>query len=94
MFQIIAEAKPNESSSDFEQLEGAVVIIFIDYKDIDGAIQLAKYYIEDNDWSVTKIEEAYYNIKSKDVMDESYQQYYNEILEYGYSIIYNAYESE
>ena len=93
MYQIVIEAKPNKTSKDFGKYEGAMVVLFIDYKDIDGAFQLARYYVEDNDWTVIEVDEIYYSIDSKEEMDENYQQYFDEIKEYGHSIIYNAYEA-
>ena len=94
MYQIVIEAKPNKTSEDYGKFKGAMIVSFIDYKDIDGAFQLAKYYIEDNGWSVIEVDETYYSIFSKEEMDESYQQYYDEIKEFGYSIIYNTYIDE
>ncbi len=93
MFQINIEARPNRTSKDFKKYKGALVVSFIDYKDAEGAFLLAKHYIEENDWSIIEIEEEYYQIDSKADMEEDYKKYYEEVLEYGFSMIYNAYEN-
>ena len=59
--------------------------------DIHGAIELAKYYIESENWKVIEVEDEYYSITSKDQMGDDYEKYYEEVQELGYSLIFNTY---
>ena len=46
MFLINALAKPTKKSEQYDEVIGAYVSLYIDYKDIEGAYRLAKYYIK------------------------------------------------
>lgn len=94
MFLINALAKPKKTSEHYDEVLGAYVSLYIDYKDIDGAIRLAKYYIKDEGWKVTDIEEEYYVLESIEDVEEDQKELYTEALEYGYSIVFNCYEEE
>ena len=94
MFQIIAHVKPTEKSEHFNKYKGAYAVLFIDYKDIDGAFELAKYYIGEDNWDIIELEQEYFVIEDKEEMDENYSQYYDEIMDSGYSLIFNLYENE
>lgn len=94
MFQIIAHVKPNENSKHFAKYKGAYAVLFINYKDIDGAFELAKYYIIEDDWEIIELEREYFIIDNKEEMDESYSQYYDEIMDNGYSLVFNLYEND
>ena len=91
MIQIVIHCKPKENSVQFGKVIGAYAAIFIDFKDIDGAFELAKFYVNENDWEVIEVDEAYFVTETKEEMDEDYQQYFEEIMEYGYSMIFNTY---
>lgn len=92
MFQIISHAKPKKESEHFREVLGAYVTLFIDFKEIDGAYVLAKYYIENEGWEIIELEDEYFIINSIEDMAEDYQQYYEEVFEYGYSLIFNTYD--
>ncbi len=94
MFLINALAKPTKSSEQYDEVIGAYVSLYIDYKDIEGAYKLAKYYIKDEGWKVTELEEEYYTLDSVEDVDEDQVELYEEALEYGYSIIFNCFEEE
>ena len=94
MFHIVSHVKPTEESEHFGEAEGAYATLFINYKDIDGAYALAKFYLENEGWEIIEIEEDCFIIESKDEMAEENKQYYDEVFEYGYSIIFNVYEKE
>lgn len=94
MFLIYVHAKPNPTSEDFGKFKGAYVTFYIDYKDIDGAYELTRFYVQNNDWEVLEIENDYYIINGKDEIDKRYQEYYDEIIKTGYTSIYNTYERE
>ncbi len=95
MFLINALAKPKKSSEHYDEVIGAYVSLYIDYKDIEGALKLASFYIKDEGWKVTEIEEEYFRLDSvNDVEEEEQKELYNEAVEYGYSIVFNCYEEE
>lgn len=91
MIQIVIHCRPKENSEHFGKVIGAYAAIFIDYKDIDGAFELAKFYVNDNDWEIIEIDEEYFIIETKEDMDEDYEQYFEEIEEYGFSMVFNTY---
>ncbi|WP_298899901.1 hypothetical protein [uncultured Psychroserpens sp.] len=93
MYQIIAHAKPKKESEHFGEFLGAYATLFIDFKEIDGAYVLAKHYIENEGWEIIELEDEYFIINSIEDMAEDYQQYYYEVFEYGYSLIFNTYDS-
>ena len=68
--------------------------MYIDYKDADGGFELAKYYIEAEDWSVIEIEDEYFVLDSKDDVEQDQHQFYDEAKEFGYSMLFNQYESD
>ena len=94
MYRITAHVKPKKGSKKFDGIEGAFTVLFIDYKDIDGAFELAKYYIQDEDWEIIELEKEYFVIENENEMPEGYEKFYNEVFEYGYSLIFNTYETD
>ncbi|QXP73526.1 hypothetical protein H0I31_07480 [Tenacibaculum sp. AHE15PA] len=94
MFLINALAKPKKSSEHYNEVVGAYVSLYIDYKDIEGALKLVKHYIKDEGWKVSEIEEEYFTLDSADDVDEDQKEFYEEAIEYGYTIVFNCYEEE
>lgn len=96
MYLINIQAKPKKKSEHYDDYEGAFVSVYVDYKDLNGAISLAKFYTKSEGWKVTKVEDEYFTLDSlADVeKEESAIELYNEALEYGYAIIFNCYEEE
>ena len=94
MFLINAHAKPTKESEQFDKVIGAYISVYIDYKEIDGAFELAKYYIKEEGWKLDEIEDEYFTIDSKSDVESDEEELYNECLEYGCSMIFNCYESE
>ena len=94
MFLINALAKPKKSSDLYDDVIGAYVSLYIDYKDIDGAMNLAKFYIKEEGFKVTEVEDEYFTLDSVNDVDEDQKELYNEALEYGYTIVFNCYEEE
>jgi len=94
MYHIIAHAKPTKASSQFGLAKGAYVAVYLDYKDLDGAFELAKYYIESDGWEILELEDECYLVGSKEEMGEGHEQYFEEVLEYGYSIVFNIYQDD
>ena len=94
MFLINAIAKPKKSSEHYDEVIGAFVSLYIDYKDIEGAFKLAEFYIKEEGWKITEMEEEYFTLDSKDDIDEEQVELYEEALEYGYAIIFNCFEED
>ncbi|WGH75351.1 hypothetical protein P8625_14955 [Tenacibaculum tangerinum] len=95
MFLINALAKPKKSSEHYDEFLGAYVSLYIDYKDIEGAMKLAKFYIKQEHWKVVEIEDEYYTLDAvDDVEDDEQKELYEEAVEYGYSMLFNCYEEE
>ena len=94
MFLINALAKPKKSSEHYDEVLGAYVSLYIDYKDIEGALRLAKFYIKEEGWKVTEIEKEYFTLDTVDDVDEDQKEFYKEAVAYGYTIVFNCYEEE
>ncbi len=94
MYQIYSHVKPKKTSEYFGKYEGAYATFFINFEDIDGAFVLVKHYLENEEWEVIEIEDEYFKLEDKSEMDVNYIQYFDEALEYGYSIVFNIYEKE
>jgi hypothetical protein len=94
MFLINALAKPTKKSDQYDEVIGAYVSLYIDYKDIDGAYRLAKYYIKSEGWKVTEIEKEYFTLDSVTDVDEEHVELYEEALEFGCSMIFNCFEED
>ncbi len=94
MFHINIHCKPTPSNEEFfENCVGAHAVILINYKDVDGAFELAKFYVEENDWEIIEVESKYFSYNSKEDLGE-FEKFYDEIIKYGYSMIFYTYESE
>lgn len=94
MYLINLHAKPKKESEYFDKVAGAFVSIYIDYADAEGAIQLAKFYTEEEGWNVINVDEEFFEIENEKELDEEHQEFYKESKEYGYTIIFNCYESD
>jgi len=92
MFHISIHCKPKIENIEFyEKVIGAFAVVIIDYKDYDGVVELSKFYITEKGWEILEVEDEYYVYENKEDMGEDYQKYYDEVREYGYSIIFNLY---
>lgn len=95
MYLINIHAKPTKESDQFDKVLGAYVSVYIDFKDIDGAFELAKFYTQEEGWDIDEVEKDYFTFNSKeDIVDDEEIELYEEALEYGYSMIFNCYETE
>lgn len=94
MYLINLQAKPENDSEYFDKVAGAFVSVYIDYIDGEGAIQLAKFYTEEEGWKVESVDDEFFEIENKEELDEELQEFYNEAKEYGYTMVFNCYESE
>lgn len=93
MFLINLHAVPTKKSEHFDEFIGAYVSVYIDYTDEEGAMQLSKYYVEQEGWVVNNIEEEYYIIENSSDLEDDQKELFNEAKEYGYTMMFNAYES-
>ena len=92
MFHIIIHCKPKKKNTEYYgKVLGCYASIFINYKDYDGAVELAKFYVKEENWKIIELENEYYTFEDKEDLGEDYEQYFEEILEYGYSIVFNLY---
>ena len=94
MFLINALAKPTKKSEQYGEVIGAYVSLYIDYKDIEGAFRLAKYYIKSEGWKLTELEEEYFTLEGTSDVDEEHLELYEEAQEYGYALIFNCFEED
>jgi hypothetical protein len=94
MFQINAHTIPTKESDQYGKVVGAYAVIYINYPEIDGAFELAKFYIKENGWIIEELEDDYYVIKSKEDLDDDQIEFYQEALKDGFSMIFHCYESE
>lgn len=94
MYQIIAHVKPTKKSEHYGKCGGAYAVIFIDYKEIEGAFLLARHYIDSEDWEILEMEETCYSIEKPADMGEEYEKYFDEVKTYGFSLIFNIYDDE
>lgn len=93
MILVNLHAVPTNQSEYFDQFIGAYVSVYINYSDVNGAMQLAKYYVEEEGWVVNNIDDEYYVIDNKEDLDNDQQELFSEAKEYGYTMMFNAYES-
>lgn len=95
MFHIVIHCKPKRDNEEFfGKVIGAYASILIDYKDYEGVMELSKYYVEEDGWEILNIEEEYYTFENKNDLPEDYQQYFDELAEFGYSMIFNTYDNK
>jgi hypothetical protein len=94
MYQINAHVLPTASSDQYGKVENAYAVVFINYADIDGAFELAKYYIVNDGWKIDELEEEYLIFESAEDVEQEYLQFYVEALKDGYSLLYNCYEHD
>ena len=92
MYHINIHCKPKKENIEYyEKVIGAYAVILINYKDYDGAMELAKFYVNENGWEIIEIEDEFFTFESSTDLGNDYQEYYDEVIEYGYSMIYNLY---
>ncbi|CAL2087880.1 hypothetical protein [Tenacibaculum sp. 190524A05c] len=94
MFLINLQAEPKKGSEYYEKVVGAFVSVYIDYADAEGAIQLAKYYTEEEGWKVNNVDDEFFEIEDEKELDKENREFYDEAKEYGYTMVFNCYESD
>lgn len=94
MFLFNAHAVPSKESEYFNEVVGAYVSIYIDYADLEGAQKLCKFYIENEGWKMESLEEEYFHINDESELEDDQKEFFEETLEYGYTMVFNCYESD
>lgn len=59
MFYFQIHCKPQQENLYFTELEGAYVTVLIDFKDEEGAHQLATYYVAKEKWDILEITDSF-----------------------------------
>ena len=93
MILINLEAKPKKSSEHYDEVKGAFVSVYIDYKDVEGAYNLAKFYLKEEGWKLIAFEEHFIINKVSEVSLEN-MELYQEAKEDGYALEFNCYKEE
>lgn len=95
MFHIVIHCKPMKNNEEYYgKVIGAYVSVLIDYKDYDGALELSKYYINQENWEFIEFDKEYFTFETKEDLPKDYQQYFEELKEFGYSIVFNLYNDK
>ena len=94
MYLFNFHTEPLPTADKYGECKGVYVAVFIDYKDYNGALELAKYYVQASDWKILEIEDEYWVLESEEDVEEDNMNYYEEALETGYSVIFNLYQNE
>lgn len=94
MFHFNVQTSPSASSSLYGKVDRAHAVVFIDYAHLEGAVELAKYYITGQDFVVDEFEVEYYIIDSPEELEGKYLEYYNLALKDGYMVLFNCYISD
>ena len=74
MYFLNIHAKPTEESDQFDKVLGAYVSVYIDFKDIDGAFELAKLYTQEQGWAIDEVEKDYLDKQQQKINDENYKR--------------------
>ncbi len=81
MFHINIHCKPTEENKEhYGKVLGAYAVMLIDYKDIDGAFELAKFYVKENNWEIIEVEDEYYSFEERQQLGENYEKYFDEVV--------------
>lgn len=95
MFHIVIHCKPQKDNTEhFGKFLGAYASVLLDYKDYDGALELSKFYINESGWDFIEFDDEYFTFENKEDLPNDYQKYYDELKEFGYSVIFNMYNEE
>ena len=94
MYLINLQAEPKKGTEYYEKVAGAFVSVYIDYADAEGAIYLAKYYTEEEGWKVDNVDDEFFEIEDEKELDKENREFYDDAKEYGYTMVFNCYESD
>ena len=89
MFIVIIRSAPDpeaEPTPETEDIGGAYVSGWIDFKDADGAVELAKYYIEESGWVAEELIEVI--DAERELCDEEDCLYFDQAAADGYCLVF------
>ena len=92
LFVIQATPGPNAEVGDEaerQNIGGAYVNCWIDYRDYEGAEHLAIFHVKDRGWIPGEVVEAYE--VEKQAENGEYADFISEAREIGYSVLFNCY---
>jgi hypothetical protein len=94
MYVISLKIKPGYKHQDYGKVAGGFAAVFIDFIKQEGAIELAQYYLEQQEWEVTEIDEELGIVESvADVSSEALESY-KLARKHGYFISLHTYTEE
>lgn len=74
MYHINIHCKPAEENFvHFGKYLGAYAVVLTDFKNIDGAFELAKFYVSDNKRQIIEVEEACFHFEEKEQLSKRYK---------------------
>ncbi|MDQ3635928.1 MAG: hypothetical protein M3405_15700 [Acidobacteriota bacterium] len=84
----------NKNAKAAEEFGGAYVNCWIDFALEDGAVELAKFYIKQNDWIPLRLEgdNVWYNEEDCETTED--RQYFAEAKDYGATLVWYTYPLE
>lgn len=95
MFLINIHCKPTKDNEKYYgRVTGNYAGMLIDFKDIAGAFELARFYLEQNQWEVMTVDDDYFVINQKEDLGEENRKTFDEAKVFGYSMIFNMYLSK
>lgn len=94
LFTFLSKTKPKSAAvQEFEDVGGAYVNCWINFKDYEASEKLARLLIRDSGWvPIKKTAESV--VKRKYLEKETDKQYYAEAVKYGYSLVFNVWPKD
>jgi hypothetical protein len=78
--------KPEWNNDYIGQIDGAIALVIVDFADVGGALILAQFYAQKDNWKVTNVEEDISTIKNKNDLAPEMLPAYKWAKKEGYSI--------
>ena len=83
----------SEAAEKFNDIGGAYVNCYIQFKDYEAAEKLAKLLIKEHGWIPEKMTDAWVIQKNK-LKTKKQRQYYSEAVKYGYSLVFHMWPKD
>jgi hypothetical protein len=90
MFIVIVRCVPDpdaEAGPETEDVGGAYVSGWIDFKDADGAVELTKFYIEESGWLAEELIEVIE--ADRELCDDEDRGYFDQAAADGYCLVFS-----
>ena len=88
MFCVQLAAKPTKRTADYRKATGAYVNCWINFRERHGAVLLAKKYVADNKWELSRAKPVLNNFSCLSDVPRQSRKFYSEALKYGYSLVF------